>query len=503
MDNVEDRETPSEPFLKQSQIRDVPCCCSQRWILAYTSFVGFFFVYSLRVNISVAIVCMVKTPNITTTNTFDNSSSSICAGTASSRQVFNEHAEFDWNKEVTSSILASFFYGYIITQIPGGWLSDRFGGRYVFGIAMAISSISTLLIPVCARNSVVSVYVLRVILGLATGVSFPCVQSMWGRWAPPLERSKLISVSFLGTMFGNVATFGSSGYLCEYGFDNGWGSIFYITGGLSALWVVMWFVVVRDTPSEHPWISEVERDYINNAIEYDTSKRTGKVPWLEMAKSPALIACTTAHICNNWTNYTLLTSLPAFLKTVHKFNIKSNGLLSALPYICQAVSGFSSGQIADTLRSKGVLSTTATRRLLQIIAFSGSGIFLVATGFTSCEHRSLAIAFLSLAVGINGFCRAGYVVNHVDFGPKYAGVLYGITNSFATIPGMLAPIVAGQLTPNDTQGEWRNVFYVCAAFNVLGILVYGCFSRGEIQEWAKDEDEIVIEKQNDNMQTKL
>lgn len=52
------------------------------------------------------------------------------------------------------------------------------------------------------------------------------------------------------------------------------------------------------------------------------------------------------------------------------------------------------------------------------VAFSGSGIFLVATGFTSCEHRSLAIAFLSLAVGINGFCRAGYVVNHVDFGPK-------------------------------------------------------------------------------------
>ena len=39
----------------------VPCCCSQRWILAYTAFFGFLMVYALRVNISVGIVCMVRT----------------------------------------------------------------------------------------------------------------------------------------------------------------------------------------------------------------------------------------------------------------------------------------------------------------------------------------------------------------------------------------------------------------------------------------------------------
>ncbi|CAC5356926.1 SLC17A5 [Mytilus coruscus] len=448
---------------------------------------------------------MVKSLNSSSSNNISdiNVTSSTCSGKAAEKEIFNQHAEFEWEKQIQSTLLASFFYGYIVTQIPGGYLSDRFGGRRVFGTAMAIACVCTLLMPVCARVSVILVYVLRVLLGLATGVSFPAMQSMWGRWAPPLERSKLVTVSYLGTMFGNVGTFASSGYLCEYGFDNGWGSIFYITGGLACIWVVAWFVLVRDTPSDHPWISEAERDYINNSIEYDNTKRSSTVPWIEIAKSPAVIACITAHVCNNWINYTLLTSLPAFMKAVLKFNIKSNGVLSALPYVCQAVSGLGVGLFADLMRSKQLLSTTGTRRLWCSIAFLGSGAFLVATGFASCDQRNMAVAFLSLAVMFTGFNRAGYVVNHVDFGPKYAGVLFGITNTFATVPGMVAPIVAGALTPNDTQEEWRNVFYVCAAFCVVGMVVFGFFSSGEIQEWAKDRKEIIIEKPALDTDTKL
>lgn len=80
----------------------------------------------------------------------------------------SQKAEFDWDKSIRSSILASFFYGYLITQIPGGWLADRFGGRRVWGVCMAISALSTILLPVCARTNVILVYVLRAILGLAT-----------------------------------------------------------------------------------------------------------------------------------------------------------------------------------------------------------------------------------------------------------------------------------------------------------------------------------------------
>jgi Na+/melibiose symporter-like transporter len=82
--------------------------------------------------------------------------------------TFFQHAEFEWEKQIQSTLLASFFYGYIITQIPGGWLADRYGGKRVFGVAMAIACACTLLTPICARTSVILVYCIRGILGLVT-----------------------------------------------------------------------------------------------------------------------------------------------------------------------------------------------------------------------------------------------------------------------------------------------------------------------------------------------
>lgn len=471
----------------------VSCFCSQRWILAYSAFWGFVFVYSLRVNISVAMVCMVKTDLITngslSNQSYFNSTRDLqCVIDEQNNPTINDHAEFDWAKTLRSSMLASFFYGYIVTQIPGGWLADKFGGKRVLGIAMLISSIATIILPVCARQSYIAVYVLRVILGLATGVSFPAVTSMWGRWAPALERSKLISLGTLGTMVGNIATFSTAGVLCENGFDNGWGSIFYITGGLAFIWVLTWFYLTADSPNTHPRISEAEKKYIISNIEYNTDNRTARVPWKSILTSRAVWACLTAHICNNWTNYTLLTSLPAFMKEALHFDIKQNGLLSSVPYIAQFVSGFVAGQTADLIRTKQLLTTTGTRRLYQTFSFLGAGAFLVATGFMSCNQRYLAVAFLSLAVMFTGLCRAGYNCNHVDFAPKYAGVLFGLTNTLATIPGMVAPIVAGALTPNQSPEEWRNVFYVCAGFDLFGALMFGFFSSGELEPWARDPD---------------
>ena len=76
--------------------------------------------------------------------------------------------EFDWNKGIQSGILSSFFYGYIVMQVPGGWLAGRFGGKRVLGIAMTIVATATVLLPVLARQDYRFVYALRVVMGLAS-----------------------------------------------------------------------------------------------------------------------------------------------------------------------------------------------------------------------------------------------------------------------------------------------------------------------------------------------
>ena len=73
---------------------------------------------------------------------------------------------------------------------------------------------------------------------------------------------------------------------------------------------------------------------------------------------------------------------------------------------------------------------------------------MIATGYVPCEQTTIAVAVLSIAVGLNGLHFTGALVNHVDIAPPFAGVLFGISNTMATIPGFVAPYVVKVVTRN-------------------------------------------------------
>ena len=72
-------------------------------------------------------------------------------------------------------------------------------------------------------------------------------------------------------------------------------------------------------------------------------------------------------------------------------------------------------------------------------------------------RKGEAIAFLILGVGFSGLNATGYAVNHLDLAPRYAGILMGISNTFATIPGFLSPIVTGYITKNKVIILYRDI----------------------------------------------
>ncbi|KAH9510292.1 hypothetical protein Btru_042661 [Bulinus truncatus] len=434
----------------------VPIFFSQRLLLACLSFLGTLMVYVTRVNMSVAIICMVRnTPlNVTHGNLSYSNVTNVtgkCLSDAGANSVEGsavDRGDFDWNKETRSELLAMYFYGYICTQVLSGWLSSRYGGTKVWGVSMLVCGVCTLLTPVCARTNVYLMYAVRVIVGISSGVSFPCTQTIFAHWAPVYEKSKLISIAYAGLSAGNIVTFSISGLMCQYGFDNGWGSIFYLSGLFTLLWVLAWFILTADTPGQHRWISEREKLYLETAIGKGRIEKVRHVPWLKMIRSGPLWAAITAHFCNNYVNYTLLTLLPTFLKESLNFDIKQLNTIYFSP------------------------------------AFIGSAICMISVGQMTCEQRHIAVLLLCINTLCMSLNRAGFVVNPQDLAPGYAGVLFGITNTAGTVPGMIAPLIAGALTPNKTTEEWKNVFYVCAAAAVFGAIVYVSLAKGELQEWA-------------------
>ena len=77
-----------------------------------------------------------------------------------------QDGEFDWDKSTQGFILGAFFWGYLLTQIPGGWLAEKIGGRGVFGWFMLLCAVATLLTPVGAEASPYVLVFLRIVKGI-------------------------------------------------------------------------------------------------------------------------------------------------------------------------------------------------------------------------------------------------------------------------------------------------------------------------------------------------
>ncbi|XP_062319477.1 sialin [Osmerus eperlanus] len=474
---TDDQEEPLLHRGEDEHIERAPACGSSRYGLALLSSYGFFVAYALRVNLSVAMVDMLNN-----TDASGNTSSSVCPAHSSPERPQHNHkaSVYDWDSETQGWILGSFFYGYILTQVPGGYLARKYGAKWLLGLGILGTVIFTLLTPVAADLGAGYLIAVRVLEGIGEGVTFPAMHAMWSSWAPPMERSRLLTISYTGAQLGTVIALPLSGEICFY-LD--WTYVFYVFGAVGLVWFVLWVLLVSNTPSTHPRISEQEKRYIISSLRNELSPTVDHIPWGSILTSMPLWAIVVAHFSYNWTFYTLLTLLPTYMSNILGFSIQQNGALSALPYIGCGVLALLGGQMADRLRENCLFSTVAVRKAFTIVGMLGPAVFLVAAGYTDCNY-TLAVAFLSVSSSLGGFSASGFNINHLDIAPSYAGILLGITNSFATIPGMVGPVIARALTKNNTIEEWQTVFYISACINLFGAAFYTVFGRGEVQPWA-------------------
>ncbi|KAL8624617.1 hypothetical protein ACOMHN_045152 [Nucella lapillus] len=393
--------------------------------------------------------------------------------------------EFTWDKQMQGLILGSFFWGYLLLQVPGGVISERFGPKRVVACGMFPVAILSLLTPVCARADPYLFVALRILLGVGEGVMYPAAQALWSQWAPTNERSRLIGFSYAGGQFGNAIIFPIGGYLSAYGFDGGWPSVFYVLGVCGFAWCVAWVLLAADTPEQNKRISDIEKKYIQYSLGERVKGARSSPPWKAIFTSRAMWAIIVVHTCGNYGAYMLLTQIPTYMKEVLKFDIKANGVFSMLPYLVFWLFISLSGMVADCLISRETLSVANTRKLMATIGTVGPGCFLIGTGFMECQQQGAAVGMLTVAVGLCGFHFSGYFINHGDIAPAFAGTLFGISNMAATVPGIIAPYVVAALTVNGKQEEWQQAFYVAAAVYFFGAAFFIIFGKGEVQPWAQ------------------
>ncbi|XP_053908375.1 vesicular glutamate transporter 1 isoform X2 [Cuculus canorus] len=217
------------------------CTCfglPRRYGIAILCGIGFCISFGIRCNLGVAVVSMVNAAH-------------------------GQRPQFNWDPETVGMIHGSFFWGYIVTQIPGGFIAQKFAANRVFGLAIVSTSVLNMLIPAAARTHVGCVITVRVLQGLVEGVTYPACHGIWSKWAPPLERSRLATTAFCGSYAGAVVAMPLAGVLVQY---SGWSSVFYVYGSFGVCWFAFWVLVSYESPAQHPTISPEERKYIEESI---------------------------------------------------------------------------------------------------------------------------------------------------------------------------------------------------------------------------------------------
>ncbi|KAG8225772.1 hypothetical protein J437_LFUL005731 [Ladona fulva] len=310
-----------------------------RVVLGILSFFAFFTNYMLRVNLSIAIVAMVKEDNSSATIVSRNLSSetesfssegdacfrSQQLETNSSEEYLNSFdsteigEQFEWDSMQQGILLGAFYWTYVMSGVPGAILARRFGTKFIYGAANGISAIFTLMTPFAARTSFTLLIIVRLIEGFFSGMTWPAMHTMASQWIPPHERSTFVT-TYMGNAVGTAFTYPLCGILID---KYGWPSAFYVPGFLTLIWCFFWWILVYDSPNSHPRITKEEKQYIEDAVSPTLHKKKLPVPWLEIAKSAPFWSLAFANFSVLWAFMIVIQYAPTYLKTVHGFNIRA------------------------------------------------------------------------------------------------------------------------------------------------------------------------------------
>lgn len=444
-----------------------------RYILCVLGSIGLGLAYGLKVNFHVAIVSMVN---------------HTAVGGGEHGGEASENGPFVWSKSIQGVLLSAYFWGYMVAELPAGRIAEMFSAKWVMFFSIAINVIGALLTPLAAELHYGALIAIRVAQGIGGGVTFPGMHVLLAHWAPPNERSLMSSIVYSGTALGTVIFMLVSGIIAA---KVGWEYVFYIEGGASALWLILCALLMSDSPAKQSRISLEEREYIMKSLNQGDGKEQShnvKMPWKAAFTSPAFLAILIAHTCSNWGWYMVLIELPLYMKSVLKFKLAQNAFLTALPFLCMWVFTMFFGKTLDTLKSKDIITITTARKIATGIASAVPLVCFVALCYVDSQVAGVALMTIAIT-GIGGmFC--GFLSNHIDIAPNYAGTLVAVTNTVATIPGITVPMFVSALTKEDDSiHSWRIIFWVTVGLYLIEFIVYTIFGSGEEQKWNKLEPE--------------
>lgn len=407
--------------------------------------------------------------------------------------------QFGWNSSVAGLVQSSFFWGYALSQLPGGWLSKFFGGRKVLEIGVLIWSLATALVPVLA-GFMPGLLLSRILVGIGEGVSPSAATDLIARTIPLEERSRAVSFVFGGLSVGSVTGLLLAPPLIQ---NFGWESVFYMFGFLGIGWNLGFRFLgeerALDTVEHVPLLQSSDQNKsLNDSLERSAYLKSSwkdtleelhaslkDVPWKAFFQSPAIWAMIYAHFCGSWGHYTCLSWLPTFFSEELNLNLTEAAWVSILPPLASVFVTSIASQFADNLIANGV-ETTTVRKICQAISFLSPGACMIISSLDLGLQPWEVVGILSSGLALSSFALSGLYCTHQDISPKYASILLGITNTVGAVPGIVGVALTGFLL--DSTHSWSTSLFAPSIFFYLtGTIVWLAFASSKPQSFSQSD----------------
>jgi MFS transporter, ACS family, glucarate transporter len=375
-------------------------------------------------------------------------------------------------------VFSSFLLGYALFQTAGGWLSDKLGPRRVLTVGViwwGIFTAVTAAVPSQMRSALLFFVAARFLLGAGEAVIYPASNQFVSWWIPTQERGIANGIIFAGVGVGAGITPPAISYVMIH---YGWRSSFWMSAFIGLAAGLVWLVIARDKPEDHPSVSPAELHFIQSGRTLSSNpplsgaemppsqlKTKNSLPWSIILQSKNVWAVTFSYFCYGYVAWIFFSWFYIYLAKVRGLNLKASAFYATLPFLAMAVCCPLGGAIADRLtlwRGKRL-----GRCGIAVFAMTTTAVFLLlGSGVASARLASVVLAGGAGALYLS---QSSFWSVTADIGANSSGSVSGFMNMGAQLGGAvtasLTPVVAARF-------GWTASFYVAAILAALGALAW-------------------------------
>jgi sugar phosphate permease len=363
-------------------------------------------------------------------------------------------------------VFSAFAYPYLIFQIVGGWVSDRFGARLTLTVSALIWGVATLLTG--KSNGLAALLCARLLLGFGEGATFPTATRAMSDWLPAKRRGFGQGVTHSSARLGNALTPPLVAWLIAV---VTWRGSFIILGIISVAWAVAWAWYFRDDPASHPAITS---DELAELPDYAAKEKRAKtsVPWMSLTRR--MLPVTAVYFCYAWTLWLYLAWIPSFFLHSYGLKLQDSALFSSGVFFAGVLGNTVGGMLSDRILSR-TGSHNKARRDLVIVGFLCSLACMLPLLFS--HNLTGAAICLSLAFFFSEFTIGPMWAIPMDIAPRFAGSASGLMNTGTAFAAIISPLVFGFVI--DKTGNWELPF-----IGSIGLLFAGAI----LAFWMKPDE---------------